>query len=132
MSAHELTCKHDVRRAVALAHTGGYRVSGYVNQGLNTMYERRGEVNSYPLYRAVNGGRPGLYYYPDTSRWMITPTYTDEDAVEGRGGAFIKAVDGRVPLGEHVWGCYGPTGWKDGRGHSARGYTTLIHTDGLP
>jgi len=91
----------------------GFRVNGTHTPDLNTVFEPSGELNGFPVYRAV-GGEAGMYYNPTTSKWLTLPTYTLEDAIKTLCNASSLAVDdGRLSVGEQAWSCWIDSTWQD-------------------
>ena len=79
----------------------GFRVTGSPVAALNAVFEPNGEINGFPLYRAVGGGAPGLYYRTDGMCCLVAD-YSAEGAQKGLANA-IGIATGVVPLGAHSW-----------------------------
>eukprot|EP01052_Picozoa_sp_SAG31_P018947 SAG31_NODE_1363_length_8627_cov_5.967402_3_plen_231_part_00 len=60
----------------------GFRVSGCPVESLNAAYEPCGDWLGYPLYRAINNGAQGLYFYKETKSWFM---YARFSAEQGKG-----------------------------------------------
>lgn len=75
---------------------------------MNTLYERKGDFNGFPLYLAgaTDGLQPGLYYHTKRNTWIFTHAFTKDEANKGRGCSRILATTGVVPCGKQRWSCY--------------------------
>lgn len=82
---------------------------------MNTLYERKGDFNGFPLYLAdaTDGLQPGLYYCTKRNTWIFTHAFTKVEANKGRGHSRILATTGIVPCGKQRWSCYVDSKWQD-------------------
>ena len=46
-----------------------------------------------PLYLAVGGGNPGMYYNTESSKWILTVKFTEENARRFAANSTIVAED---------------------------------------
>ena len=85
-------------------------VSGAHLGSLNVAFEQRGYFGSHPLFRAVDGGEPGLF--KTSKMWILLDKYTEAEAQKGMCNAMIVAEDGavRMPLDTQTWQV-----WIDGK-----------------
>jgi hypothetical protein len=83
----------------------GFQVTGCAIEQLNVKYELRGELDGFPLYRAIDGGAPGLYYNTRHSMWYLHAAYSEAAAQNPNYCACIAPKDGAIPLGQGAWMC---------------------------